>query len=145
MLSQAQTTFGFAQTECIQFGLVLPGRNQIYLVWDALALAWPKLNLFVLVNELITILHFVWFYLAWFILNQIPFSLVYYLIPASEKHQEPRNQVAEEGSGSEEGLAWESHIKVAKHIIHHPTVKLIHHRKVFPKKSNVTFSCSLTI
>ena len=36
----------------------------------------------------------------------------------SEKHQEPRNQVPEEESGTEEGLAKKSCIKISKLIIH---------------------------
>ena len=44
----------------------------------------------------------------------------------SEKHQEPRNQVPEEGFVSEEGLAEISQLQFVKHIINHSIVSQIH-------------------
>ena len=53
----------------------------------------------------------------------------------SEKHQEPRNQVPEEGSKSEEGFTWKSCIENVKHIITYHSINEFHlsiYWRVFP-------------
>ena len=53
----------------------------------------------------------------------------------SEKHQEPRNQVPEEGSKSEEGFTWKSCIENVKHIITYHSINEFYpsiYWRVFP-------------